>query len=36
MPRPVALILEYNEKPARTNQFDAGASLENLALEASF
>jgi nitroreductase len=25
---------EYNEKPARTHQFDAGAAWENLALEA--
>ncbi|MGC1928207.1 MAG: nitroreductase family protein, partial [Candidatus Nitrosopolaris sp.] len=27
---------EYNEKPARTNQFDVGAAWENLALEAAF
>jgi nitroreductase len=27
---------EFNEKPARTNQFDAGAAWENLALEATF
>src|SRR5205809_6162005 len=27
---------EHNEKPARTNQFDAGAAWENLALEATF
>ena len=27
---------EYNEKPARTNQFDAGAASENLALEETF
>ena len=26
---------EYNEKPARTHQFDAGSAWENLALEAS-
>lgn len=26
---------EFNEKPARTNQFDAGAAWENLALEAT-
>ena len=27
---------KFNEKPARTNQFDAGAAWENLALEATF
>jgi nitroreductase len=27
---------EFNEKPARTNQFDAGAAWETLALEATF
>jgi nitroreductase len=27
---------EFNEKPARTNQFNAGAAWENLALEATF
>ena len=27
---------EFNEKPARTNQFDAGAAWENIALEATF
>ena len=27
---------EFNEKPARTHQFDAGSAWENLALEASF
>jgi nitroreductase len=27
---------EFNEKPARTNQFDAGAAWANLALEATF
>ncbi|MGC1930656.1 MAG: nitroreductase family protein [Candidatus Nitrosopolaris sp.] len=26
---------EHNEKPARTNQFDAGAAWENLVLEAT-
>jgi len=26
---------EYNEKPARTHQFDAGSAWENMALEAS-
>jgi nitroreductase len=26
---------EFNEKPARTHQFDAGSAWENLALEAS-
>jgi len=26
---------EYNEKPARTHQFDAGSAWENLAIEAS-
>jgi nitroreductase len=27
---------EFNEKPARTNQFDAGPAWKNLALEATF
>ena len=27
---------EFNEKPTRTNQFDAGAAWENIALEATF
>jgi nitroreductase len=27
---------EFNEKPARTNQFDTGAAWENIALEATF
>ncbi len=30
------MLGRFNEKPARTNQFDPGAAWENLALEATF